>query len=96
MIKHMKAALIGLGLLFSVGCGAAEWMAVPAAVEPVAQHTFPIAGETLNELAAAFKLLCPVATEDHPRSATCEHAKTVLNSAIKAYTEANSLVEDSQ
>lgn len=91
----MKHVITSLFLLCSA-CGAAEWMTVPAAVEPVAQEGFPVAGETLNELAAAFRLLCPKPDAEHPRSSTCEHAKTVLNGAIDAYNKANSLVEDSQ
>ena len=79
-----------LPLLLLTACGAA-WTEAPAAVDPVAQHAFPVAGKCLLEISAVFRQLCP--TLENP---ACAHARDVLNSAIDAYNTANQSVIESQ
>lgn len=95
MKRRIKAFVIGLALLFSVGaagCGQ-QWAEAPAAVEPVAEHAFPLTGEALRALSAGFYDLCPV---EKPRGPACLKVKDTLNKVIRAYTEANDMVLEAQ
>lgn len=87
-MKRFKCALIGLAALFSVGCQSLG--EVPAAVEPVATHAFPVAGETLVRLSDAFYSLC--GRDENRRSAECNEAKAALNKAIETYNALNNVV----
>jgi len=72
-----------------LGCGA-SWAEAPKAVEPVAQHVFPVTGESLQRLSDSFYALC--GRDEAARSASCVKAKDTLNEFIRAYNKANDFV----
>lgn len=86
----MKHALVGLWLLFSVGCAGQQWTNdISDAVDPIAQDGLPFAGEALQALSADFYVFCPA---DKPRSETCAHVRDELNRMIEAYNKVNNTV----
>jgi len=83
----LKNLLLTCALITFALSGCASWAEVPKAVDPVAQHALPLAGETLIELSDVFYALCGQAGED--RSEPCLKAQDALNRAVKIYNEMN-------